>query len=269
MMAMDSTQPAVAAECRSAVHIASAVSRSGAEKGANEAGAVRDLVWDSTVSCTAPLSPAGGWTAIRFAYPLPAGATFSSAADVRDGARPIEHDGRIIGIAVANGTLDPWHPFRFSIRVRTTSQGPDAKITPPLLDLLEGRTPQIIAFSSSDLSFDPRDSLEPQARASAMAITLGDVSHDAYRAALNDAKSRGLHWDGPAIVLRATRPICDQGGVSGELVERADKTHGVYIGVGIVSAAAAAGLAFLAFRFKRRSEDERAEALLRAEIDAL
>jgi len=269
MMTLDSaalsTERAVVMECRTAVHIASTASGGSSQPQASPKGgssAVRDLVWDTTAPCSMEGLPTGAWVAVRFAYPLPEGAVL---LDVRADERPIERNGRLVGVAFVDRALVP-QPLRFSIRVKNVSRGPSAKLTPPLL---EGDAPQIVAFGNSDLSFEPRNFLDPQSRASAMAITLGDFSHDAYRDALREGKVLDLHWDGPAIVLRATRPIHDAQGIEGELVERADKTKGLYIGVGLVGLAAAVGLVLVALRFKRQSEDEHAEALLRAEIDSL
>ncbi|WP_394821871.1 hypothetical protein [Pendulispora albinea] len=249
-MAANSTEPVIAAECRAAVHLANL-------------GAEGDLVWDTTARCDPKVLPNGAWVAVKFAYPLPAGSTF---LDPRADVRPIERDGRIAGVAVAPRALDPWTSLRFSIRTRNEGRGTSAKLTPPLLD---GDLPQIVAFGNAELTFEPRASLDPRSRASAMAITLGDFSHAAYRDALKEGRALGARWDGPAVVLRATRAIRDEQGIEGELAPRADKTRGVYIGVGLLSLATAVGLGLVAIRFKRRSDDEHAEAVLRAEIDSL
>ena len=260
MFTVNDVDSAVAVECRSAVHIASTISQASRD---NEHGAAHSLVWDTTASCSADGASDAAWLAVRFAYPLPAGSTL---VDIRSDERPIEIDGRLVGVAIASQPFDRWRPIRFSVRTNNRSEGPAARITPPIL---EGDEPQIVAFGNPDFSFEPRESLSPQSRASAMAITLGDLSHDSYRDALREGKSLGVHWDGPAIVLRATRPIKEEQGIEGELVERGDRTQGVFIGVGIAVGAAIVGLVLLALRFKRRSEDEHAEATLRAEIDAL
>ncbi len=181
---------------------------------------------------------------------------------------PLTQDGRLIGVRFSDASSLS-HPLRFFVRTKNVRHGEGAKLTPPLLQDMQGDVPQVVAFSSGDFSFEARDSLEPHARMSAMAITLGDLSHQAYTGALDGGKAMGVLWEGPALVVRPTQAIRAAQGLDGEMVERAEKTQGVYIGVGLATAAAAAGLFYLALRFKKRSEDERAEAVLRAEIDSL
>lgn len=252
MMSVDAASTADA-YCAVAVHVASA---------ASQAEDASTLVWSTHARCDADIAPRAAWFAIHFAYPLPAGAVL---LDANHEQRPIDKDGRITGVAFARPPTQT-SPLHFSIRVKNVSRGPDARLTPPLLEM---PWPQVVAFDSSDLSFEPHASLDPQARASAMAITLGDVSHGAYREALRNAQNLAVHWRGPAIVVHATPLIKERHGIDGELATRAHKTQGVYLGVGLVSAAAALGLVFIALRFKRQSDDEHAEAVLRSEIDAL
>ncbi|WP_394831932.1 hypothetical protein LVJ94_35985 [Pendulispora rubella] len=238
-------------DCHPAVYVATAVSNG------------EELVWDATVNCTVMHDDAS-WVALDFAYPLPEGSTLVDAVKRRQS--PIERDGRIVGVTIYQPERVTSGRIAFSVRTKNLRRGPDARITPPLLEHVDMH---VVAFASEDVSFEPRASLDPHARATAMAITLGDIPHHAYRAALNEQKSLGLQWDGPAVVLHATPAIREHQGIDGELVERAEKTEGVFLGVAVAAGAAVMGLVFLATRFKRRSDDEHAEATLRAEIDSL
>jgi len=238
-------------DCHPAVYVATAVSNG------------EELVWDAKVSCTVVHDDAS-WVALDFAYPLPEGSTLVDAVKRRQA--PIERDGRIVGVTIYQPERISSGPIAFSVRTKNMRRGPEARITPPLLD--QGDL-HVVAFASEDFSFEPRASLDPHVRATAMAITLGDLSHHAYRTALDEQKSLGVRWDGPAVILRVTPAIREHQGIDGELAERAEKTEGVFIGVAIAVGAAVVGLVFLATRFKRRSDDEHAEATLRAEIDSL
>ncbi|WP_394842490.1 hypothetical protein LZC95_36150 [Pendulispora brunnea] len=238
-------------DCHPAVYVATVVSNG------------EELVWDSKVTCTVMHDDAS-WVALDFAYPLPEGSTLVDAVKRRQA--PIERDGRIVGVTIYQPERVATGPISFSVRTKNVRRGSDARVTPPLLEHVDTH---VVAFASEDVSFEPRTSLDPHSRATAMAITLGDIPHTTYRAALNEGKLLGLRWDGPAVVLRATPAIRERQGIDGELVDRAEKTEGVFFGVVIAVGAAVVGLVYLATRFKRRSDDEHAEATLRAEIDSL